>query len=220
MDEYEYNILGKHFSLPLIDTSNHTKECILLNATILFATRGYASVSMRDLADITGIKPASLYNHFSSKEVLWKEALKHAKGLYLLYFDHLDGAIAKARTFEEVLDVIFLEPKKMANLFTCYAFCMIQSEQFRDSDAGDVFNETILKYSMEFMQKRFEQCIEKGMVEPFDTKTVARIIMNSVLIGLGITVQKCIGRTVDCEPSEMFAELQQFILQAVKRPQV
>ena len=50
-----------------------------------FARDGYSSTSMRDIASRVGIKAASLYNHFGSKEaILWdltltafEELLRH-----------------------------------------------------------------------------------------------------------------------------------------------
>ena len=45
-----------------------TKRRILICAVDLFAVQGYTETSVRDIAAAVGIKPASLYNHFSSKE--------------------------------------------------------------------------------------------------------------------------------------------------------
>jgi AcrR family transcriptional regulator len=45
-----------------------TKQKILICAVDLFALKGYTETSVRDIAAAVGIKPASLYNHFSSKE--------------------------------------------------------------------------------------------------------------------------------------------------------
>jgi len=44
------------------------RDDILATATQLFADRGYANVGMRAIADEVGIRPASLYHHFASKE--------------------------------------------------------------------------------------------------------------------------------------------------------
>lgn len=46
------------------------KEQVLQKATSLFADRGYAGASMRDVAKEVGMEPSSLYNHYPSKEAL------------------------------------------------------------------------------------------------------------------------------------------------------
>ena len=44
-----------------------TRARILETAAGLFAERGYAGTSMRDLAEKLGVTPAALYYHFPSK---------------------------------------------------------------------------------------------------------------------------------------------------------
>jgi AcrR family transcriptional regulator len=58
-----------------------TKQRILLCAIELFASKGYVETSVRDIALAVGIKPASLYNHFSSKYDLLKFMMDD-------YYDH------------------------------------------------------------------------------------------------------------------------------------
>lgn len=53
---------------------------IVAEAARLFAEQGYYSVGMRDIAHAVGIRGASLYNHFSSKEdVLYAITLQMTK---------------------------------------------------------------------------------------------------------------------------------------------
>lgn len=58
-------------------SSINTRETILEVASRLFASKGYAAVSMRDVAAEVGVTPANLYHHFKDKEHLIREALAH-----------------------------------------------------------------------------------------------------------------------------------------------
>lgn len=55
-----------------------TKPRILEVAIALFSNRGYNGVSMRDVAGEVGISPPALYNHFDSKETLYRAAVMAA----------------------------------------------------------------------------------------------------------------------------------------------
>ena len=53
-----------------------TAERILDSAEELFAERGYAGTSLRDVATAAGIRIPSLYNHFESKEAIYGAVLE------------------------------------------------------------------------------------------------------------------------------------------------
>lgn len=52
-----------------------TRERILDVAEALFAERGLAGTSVRDISTHVGVTPASLYNHFSGKQALYEAVL-------------------------------------------------------------------------------------------------------------------------------------------------
>jgi AcrR family transcriptional regulator len=52
------------------------RELILDAAEALFAERGFAGVSVRDIAGEVGVTAASLYNHFPSKDALYVAVLE------------------------------------------------------------------------------------------------------------------------------------------------
>jgi len=52
------------------------REKILKTATQLFAERGFSAVSQREIAAAVGIKAASIYNHFPSKDAILEEIIK------------------------------------------------------------------------------------------------------------------------------------------------
>jgi AcrR family transcriptional regulator len=210
--EVNYEVFGEVVQLPLFDESSRTKERIVLKSTILFARRGFQAVSIRDIANEIGVKPSSLYNHFSSKEALFDAVVKHAEDLYLLYFKHLDGVLRTATTFSEALDYIFLEPIKMSNAFTCYAFSLVQTEQFRDRRSAMIYTNTFLEYSINFFREWFEKFVDMGKCQPFDCRTAATVIMHSVLIGINLRVHEYLSQHSPYSFAEMFSDLKQFIM--------
>lgn len=215
--EYEYTIFSSNYQLPISESGNKTKEQILLIATVYFAKNGYAAVSMRDIAKVMGIRPSSLYNHYESKEALWNDVLQHASDLYMLYFKHLDDVMAKATSFEEILEAVFYEPKRLVNVFSSYAFCLIQAEQFRNENAGEIFEQIFLRYSIDFFREWFDKCVARGLVRQFDTQTVASLIMHSVLVGLEVEVHRQLkpSSTPPYTPATMFADVERFLLWAL-----
>ncbi|MDR3203225.1 MAG: TetR/AcrR family transcriptional regulator [Deltaproteobacteria bacterium] len=208
----KYKIFGEIVPLPLFDDVSKTKELIILESTILFAKRGYDSVSIRDIAAAIGVKPSSLYNHFDSKEAIFDMVVKHAEDLYLLYFKALDDMLSSTTTFSEALDIIFLEPIKMSNTFTCYAFSLIQTEQFRDSRSSQVYCDTFLDYSISFFKNWFNEFISWGICRPFDTKLVATIIVQSSHQGINLRVHEYLNHKAPFSFAEMFSSLKAFIM--------
>jgi AcrR family transcriptional regulator len=186
----EFNVFGIKQTLPMRPENSQTKDTILLESTLLFAKKGYEAVSIRDIANSIKMKPSSLYNHFQGKEALFETVLNHAEDLYLLYFKYLDDSLSKARTFSEILDCMFVEPTKMSNDFTCYAFSLILTEQFRDAHCARIFNETFLDYSINFIKTWFDRCVEKGLAFRFDTRMAATLYMHTILICINLRVQE------------------------------
>ena len=58
-----------------------TKEVLFDQAIQLFAQYGYENVSVRTIAQRTGIQPSSIYNHYDSKEAFLTE-------IYTYYVRH------------------------------------------------------------------------------------------------------------------------------------
>ena len=79
------------------------KEEIVAEATRLFAERGYEGTSMGDLAECVGLRKASLFHHFESKDTLYATVLlqliESVQGAII-------GAVAAEGSFIERLDAL------------------------------------------------------------------------------------------------------------------
>ncbi len=62
--------------------SKSTKERILAAALELFSTQGFEATSVSQIADEVGIRKASMYSHFTSKQEILEALIKEVSGQY------------------------------------------------------------------------------------------------------------------------------------------
>jgi TetR/AcrR family transcriptional regulator len=99
---------------PVADVSLR-KEEILATATQLFAERGYEGASMGDLAERVGLRKASLFHHYASKDELYcavLERLVGALGQLVMASALAPGPFAERldRLSDAVFDAMIAEP--------------------------------------------------------------------------------------------------------------
>ncbi|MGN1094145.1 MAG: TetR/AcrR family transcriptional regulator [Candidatus Neoclostridium sp.] len=117
----------------------NTKTAILNTALDLFSEQGYEATSISQIADAVGIRKASLYSHFESKQAILDELIKQVldgyekTSLFSRSSDKTDGCFPK--TCDEVvqgvknqLTYILHDP------FISKARKMLTVEQFRNSE--------------------------------------------------------------------------------------
>jgi AcrR family transcriptional regulator len=90
----------RHAVRPRDDTGSR----ILMESIQLFAARGYAGTSMREIAAAVGIQPASIYGHFSSKQQILAESLDEV--LYQFHSYILDATVAGAEPRDQLCRVV------------------------------------------------------------------------------------------------------------------
>jgi Transcriptional regulator len=196
--------------------TSKTRDRIMLEAAILFAHRGYAAVSVRDIAERVSIKPASIYNHFESKEALFNVIMDNIREIYLNFYDRLEESMQKATNFEQVLDCFFAELKDVYHMFIYYGVSLITTEQFRDRKARDIFNNVLMRIGIDYAKSKFDECIRKKWVTPFDTEALATLFMNSVLVGTLMRTHENMGHETAYDTTAMFVALQRYMLSSVE----
>jgi len=80
-----------------------TRDRILAAAERLFARRGFAGTSVRDITDAVGIKPPALYNHFPNKEDLYTEVLETSLRPLLELIDQASQAAVSVENANELI---------------------------------------------------------------------------------------------------------------------
>lgn len=207
----EYRVFDNIYALPYHQSHSRTKDEILMVATVLFAERGYQSVTMQDIATQLDIKAAALYNHFENKGKLWRAVLEHARDLHRLFLRHMEEQLTGATDFERVLEILFVEPEKMANAFTCYAFTLIVVEQLRDEYARELFNTQLMQGTVAIVQAGLDRCVQQGQVPAFDTRLVATLYAQNALMSLHTQLHKLMGNPTAYDAREVNAGLHRLL---------
>jgi len=86
---------------PAALAAGSTREQILAVARHLIETRSYLGFSFQDVADAVGVRKASLYHHFPTKEALGIEVIRQATESFKAW------DAAKVRTPEAALEAYF-----------------------------------------------------------------------------------------------------------------
>jgi AcrR family transcriptional regulator len=166
------------------DKSNQSQK-ILTAAIFCISTKGYANVSLRDIADKAGVVLSQLNYYYNNKEGLFIEVIKVAIGKYLA---EIEENLQKGKTVQE----------KMASLSQYYRELQTRApELFRllyDFIGMALWSETF----REFIKKLFQELAD--LVEEniavyiakndkcgcYSSKAISRMIIGALF---GITLQ-------------------------------
>jgi len=85
--------------------SSARRQAILEHAAAVFAARGFASATVRDVGDAAGILSGSLYHHFESKDQMLEEILSEVFDDLLARYRE---AVATIEDAEERLQALFV----------------------------------------------------------------------------------------------------------------
>lgn len=209
-------MLGNKMTFSGAQGDDSTRDRILFEATRLIAQKGYAALSMRELANVIGIKPSSLYHHFEGKEALMDAILDNVSELYSAYFARLEEANRNAKSFEEILDNMFLELKTIVSIHIFYGFSVVMTEQFLMEKAGKIFLDVFNKYSIESIQRTFDDCVKRKIVPAFDTVSAANLLMNTVWVTNELRVHEDLGHPLPYDLNENFDRVKAFLLAAAE----
>ena len=204
--------------IPGSTDDKETGNKILDEATRLFALHGFGAVSMRDIAKATGIQMSTIYYYYENKEALLEAALSRFEDGYKHYFKWLKEENEKASSLEELMDNLFnKELLEIVDPIGRLGISLTMKEQHSSVSARNRVFELLLQYSIASMQADFDRLIEKGIIPPVDTKTVATIIMFYVMVINDLSLHEYEGQELPIDSKEIYGDLKKFIISALKQ---
>jgi AcrR family transcriptional regulator len=143
--------------------ARNTRECILNAAIELFAAQGFAGTSLRQIAQVVGIKESAIYAHFESKEALYRTIFEQV-GPPLAIADELlgpDPSVIARQEPEKILRefayrVIGRWNEPQAKLFSCLAL--------RDRATSKQLIHSTIVQIIERLAPIFQQWIDRGRI--------------------------------------------------------
>ena len=173
-----------------------TRQKILDKALELFSARGYDAVSVGDIAEAVGIKPPSLYNHFSGKRAIFDAIVASTAAQYEADTDRIDIHVQNAAqdipVFTEITaDALF---EKVRQIFayslhdeTISRFRrMMTLEQFRSPELAALYSQRYVERILSYHAGIFRALIAAGEIRGEDPDTLAMLYVAPVLTLIGV----------------------------------
>lgn len=145
----------------------NTREIILMEALNLFSNKGYAAVSMRDIATVVGIRVSSIYHHFSGKQALFEALIQKATDVKEALQDVFLNALSKAGRVEEEAFVqtgIYFLTGYLQNAQVEPLLKVLECERFHNEDADRVWKELVIFTPLEHEENVFRLLRERGEI--------------------------------------------------------
>ena len=195
-----------------------TKNNILEEATKLFAIKGFGAVSIRDIAKAAGIKESTIYYHYDNKDALLADIMARFERGYRHYFDWLKDANRKAESLDELMGNMFnKEFLEMLDPAGCFGMSLALKEQHSNESARQSVFELFYRHSVESMKTDFDRLVEKGVIPPSDTKTIATLFMSCVMTMNDMRIHEYMGTKPPVNCLEVYGDLKKFITNALMR---
>lgn len=119
---------------PATAPTSARRDEILAIAADRFATRGYATTTVREIADAAGILSGSLYHHFDSKETMVDEVLRvfldDVLARYRRAIEENDGAVARLRALVITAFGVLVDHRSAVTVMMSEYTMLVQSSRF------------------------------------------------------------------------------------------
>lgn len=150
-----------------------TKRKIFDTALTMFAESLYHTVTMRDIAEAVGIKPASIYNHFKSKDELLTiiyEYFDSNMNELMPDLDALMAQVGKRHPHDILWDTNFQYPSDI-RVPMAKAILIASSLVRTDPRAAELIYKNLVRAPYNYDPPLLNRMMELDLIEPIDPDT-------------------------------------------------
>lgn len=174
---------------------SNTKGQIIEAALDLFSVKGFEATSMSQIADAVGIKKASLYSHFSSKQDILDSLVDaihtaHEKNSFFLNVNWDDKnfveGILKASPEEIAEQVAGQIGFTINHPFISRVRKMSIIEQFQNAEMAKTLTEKNYEAERRYYIKYFQLLIERGLLKKDDPEIMAAQFCAPITVWLNL----------------------------------
>ena len=170
-----------------------TKQRILDAALELFSTQGFEATSIAQIADAVGVRKASLYSHFESKQDILDRLIESIMEDYAKHSvrspanrigDELDSDGVVRLVTEQIRYIVHDEHVSRARK-------MLTIEQYRNPQLAELKTKQSYTDVLAFAEALMERLVSEGKLKPLDTQMMAAQFAFPISVWMSLC---------DCEP--------------------
>jgi AcrR family transcriptional regulator len=183
------------------------RQAILEAASEVFAAKGFARATTREIADRADVAEGTIYNYFSSKRDLLVAMTRH------MVADSVGMALEAFQTQDDRTYLSMLLQERFAFQQRNLAFLRaLMSEVWTNEDFRRHYLGEVVAPLLQLMEGYVQARIQVGSVRPVNTSIVVRAMAGSFLIFLLLSGPGSAGLDVDVSHQELVDELVDFFL--------
>lgn len=159
----------------------NTRKTILKKSGILFNTHGYKATSISHITDATGFTKGAIYRHFTNKEALEIETLRH---LSALMFEKMRAKIKEQHTAGDKLRAVFHYFESYITKPPVQGGCPLMNVAIEADDANPALRQAALKI-LNVLRESVINMLDNGIrykqIKPgIDTQYYATVVIASL----------------------------------------
>ena len=162
----------------------NTRERIVDEALTLFSIRGFKGTSVKNIADAVGIKDASLYKHYKSKQEIFDAIVEQmrkrmaemsvALGIPQDVDESSVASVYGSLSLPELQEMsrkVFLFYLK--DEFVSRFWRLAQIEQYQNTEIYEIYRSIFFEQSIQYQTELFAEMIRQGSFKKADPEVVA-----------------------------------------------